>query len=235
MKNLLITGTIASSLLLASPALADSFEEMHGEGATMFDINNSYVSFMGGYSLPTNAELESVAGIATPDLLDIELDDGFLAGIAIGKTVGNFRFEFETTYRKNEIDSYNLNVGGFTVTTTGDQEIDTLSLMANIFIDFEITDSTAFFIGGGVGAAYIDATVSATATDGGANTGSLVSDDTWVMAYQGMAGFSYELNRHTKLFVQYRLFTTDDPSFANSTVYEAPLSHEIVAGVTVAW
>ena len=231
-KHALIT-SIAAVLLSASYTYADTFEVMHGEGKTIFDIKHAYVSLMGGYSLPTDSELESAAGFATPNFLDVELDGGFLVGAAIGKGYDNFRFEFETTYRQNDIDNYNVNIPGVTTTTAGDQEVATLSLMFNMYVDFDITDSTSFFLGGGVGAAYIDATANVTATDGIVSA-SLISDDTWVMAYQGMAGFSYELSRNIKLFVQYRLFTTDNPDFSNN-VYTAPLSHEVVAGVTVAW
>lgn len=231
-KRDLIT-SIAAVLLSASSTYADDFEEWHGEGKTIFDIKHSYVSLMGGYSLPTDAELESAAGFATPNVLDIELDGGFLVGAAIGKGYDNFRFEFETTYRQNDIDNYKVNIPGVTTTTVGDQEVSTLSLMFNMYVDFDITDSTSFFLGAGVGAAYIDATSNVTATDGFVSA-SLISDDTWVMAYQGMAGFSYQLTHQTKLFVQYRLFTTDDPDFSTN-VYTAPISHEVVAGITFAW
>ena len=231
MKSKLITAVAVLAFLTTHSIYADDFVDLYGDGKTAFDINNTYISLMAGYSLPTDSELESVAGISGP-FGEVDIDNGYLAGIALGKTLDNFRFEFEATYRKNDIDSYKP-IAGVTITPTGSQEIDTYSFMLNGFVDLDITDSTTFFIGGGIGVAYID--VTANAVLGGAVVGNLVSDDDWVMAYQGMAGFSYELTRHTKLFVQYRLFTTEDPSFTNSNVYDASLSHEIVAVITVAW
>jgi opacity protein-like surface antigen len=127
-------------------------------------------------------------------------DDGYIAGAAIGSKMGPWRAEIEALYSENDVKSNNLNgaalagVDGKTKLTAG---------MVNGYYDFGQARFKPY-VGGGVGYAN----VKLDNYRGGGTT--LADDDDNVLAYQGIAGVSYELNPCWSINGEYRYIGTND-------------------------
>lgn len=103
-----------------------------------------------------------------------------------------------------------------------------LSFMANGLYEFLPKSSWHPFLGAGLGAARTSARWKN-------DEGTFLKDADWVLAYQAMAGVSYDLSRTWGVKVQYRYFGALDSSYTSTdgTVAEIGYSsHSVLAGVT---
>lgn len=148
----------------------------------------------------------SLAAVMLDDAnFELGMDRGELAytpglGVigAIGSTLGAevVRGELELALRVNGIDQ--VRAPGYPPFDVGDMT--SISLMANLFLDFAPSSSISPFLGGGVGFSTLDLTI-----EGMGN-----GNDT-VMAYQLAAGAAFALTDKASIDVQYRYFATEDP------------------------
>lgn len=154
----------------------------------------------------------------SPDI-EFEHEAGFNVGGALGYEYKMFRLEGEIAYRKNKIDEFNLQ--GSTIDSGGD--IDAISVMGNLYIDFENRTAWTPYIGAGAGWASLD-------VDELSITGYIANnDDDDGFAYQFIGGFGYEVSDALTANLDYRYFATDDPDFgAVEAEYE---SHNVIVGL----
>jgi opacity protein-like surface antigen len=110
--------------------------------------------------------------------------------VSFGSQVGDWRFEAEFAHRSG--DSFNTQV---TQTTA----------MLNAAYDIDLIDRLSVTIGAGVGADLIS--LDTPTADG----------DTISLAYQGIAGLSFELTDSTDLTLTYRYFDTLDVDIDETT------------------
>jgi opacity protein-like surface antigen len=159
------------------------------------------------------------AGIPGVDL-EATLDTGWMGEGAIGYAhESGFRGEVAAGYRKNDIDKLNIDVaGGGSGSVAVDGDVTATTVMANGYFDayFGPQMRWAVYIGGGVGAAYLDV------------SSDLGSADDTVFAYQGSLGFSFAATPNVVLSLGYQYLATSDPEFEGiDAEYQ---SHNAVAG-----
>ena len=149
-----------------------------------------------------------------------EYDTGFGITGALGYDFGLVRIEGEVGYRKNDYDRVSAS-GQNKVNSSG--EVTNWDFMANAYIDIETGTQFTPYIGGGIGASFLDTSA---VTAGGIE---FESDDDTVFAYQGIAGLSYSFAEVWMVQVEYRFFGTDNPTFRNTeSEYK---SHNLFFGI----
>jgi opacity protein-like surface antigen len=211
MKRKFLFVVISLSLILSSSVLFAS-DGVNKQGA--------YFAARLGLCFLDDATL-SEEGV--PFTIDTEFDSGFGFEAAMGYDFGMFRAEGEIGYRKNDIDTFSA----MGVSLTGGGDIDTLSFMANGYLDFE--NQTAFtpYIGAGIGYAKVSAN---DISVGGLDVG---DEDDSVFAYQFGLGVGYSATESLIIDVAYKYFATDDPDFEGTEAeYD---SHNISIGIRIAF
>jgi OmpA-OmpF porin, OOP family len=154
---------------------------------------------------------------------------GFDVNGALGKELGNgFRAEAEISYRQIGLD----HITSYGPPGSGGASGDTsaLSLMGNGYYDFDTGGPIKPYVGVGIGGARVS--MSNVAVHGNA----LVNDDDVDFAYQAMAGVGYQVTPQGTLFVGYRYFAVDDPTFntsVGSRVGSDFASHNIEVGYRI--
>jgi opacity protein-like surface antigen len=106
--------------------------------------------------------------------------------------------------------TYVLGGAGFNgIKDGGSGDMNAASLMGNALYDF--TNSSPFtpYVGVGLGGARVW-------VDDGTIGGVSLNDGSTVVAYQGMAGVGYALDRNLTLDLGYRYFGTQDPRFSDA-------------------
>lgn len=181
-----------------------------------------YVGAAGGVNFIDQLDL-----VIEPTLNDLEMDDGYALSGAVGYGFeSGIRLEAEVLYRNNDVDS--ISAGGVT-NGTGDS-LETLTIMGNLL--FDLRNSTRFtpYIGAGLGAAWANADL----RSGGAT---VIDEDNWGWAIQGIAGVSMMLTENVSLTVDYRFTQTFDTDISQtiggvrSTLDENLDNHTIMAGL----
>jgi len=176
-----------------------------------------YLGGSAGVNFAADADVTGT-GIDT----SIDFDPGPIAVIAAGYAFDTgFRTELELAGRWND--------AGTVGRASGSGDTTAFSGMVNVLYDVGI-DNGAFtpYAGAGLGAALID--------DSGISSisGSSISDDDTVFAYQAMAGVSYDLNDRWALTADYRYFGTGDVSLTTASsvaVDQEYASHSVLFGV----
>ncbi len=176
-----------------------------------------YLSGFGGVNL--------IDEFTAPSLgLSADLDTGYAVGGAVGADLGLFRLEVEGTWRDNDIDT--VSVRGTEFDSDGD--LTSWSAMGNLLFDIPVTNQLTAYLGGGLGAAGVDAEFGYGRTS--------IDDDDVVFAWQGIAGVSYAFTPTTEAYVEYRYFTAEDPELgagSNAVEFDSYESHSILAGVRI--
>ena len=139
---------------------------------------------------------------------------------AVGYSLGAPKVELELGYRSNDVDkisgaSASGNAGMF-------------STMVNGLYDFNATGQWHPIFGVGIGAGHLD--VSDTRTNGASS----YSGNNWQFAYQGIAALGYDLTSNLQAKLDYRYFSTLDPSetFAGTGLKGEYHNHSILLGLT---
>ncbi len=160
-----------------------------------------YVSGMAGV---TFAEDANVTDSSIPFPLTASSDTGFNLAGAGGYAFGNgLRLEGEVAYRQFDVDK--ITIVGVSLPASGNGN--SFSLMANGFYDFDLGGGWKPYVGGGIGLARVEASKIAIAG------GALVDDEDTVFAYQVGGGMGYTLTPQATVFLDYRYFATEDPTF----------------------
>jgi opacity protein-like surface antigen len=164
-------------------------------------------------------------------LQDIDDADGFTSeffpGGAVSGAVGYkwrwLRLEGEILYADFSLDDQTGPDGErppppcfFCATEDLSGSISALAFMANAYVDWDLNDRFRLQLGGGVGLARVDATYEFEVTLLGLPTDEdieVVDDSDSVAAYQAKAGVAYALTERSELYIGYRFFGTEGPSF----------------------
>lgn len=187
-----------------------------------------YIAGFGGVSLSSDATFtgvsDPVAGVpgatgvaGTPLNVDVDYDTGFTFGGAIGYqlpfTYWNIfhpRLEVEVSYIDNDVSVGAFNAG--TQTFEGDQS--TVLVYLNNYSDIKFSEDQRFvpYIGGGLGAAFLDANIGyfpATAT---APVFALEGNETAFVTH-GALGATYKLSDNLDLYSEGRYYRVYGANF----------------------
>ena len=172
-----------------------------GATANATHVDGWYVSLEGGANWIGDAD--SIHDSGPPG--SSSYDTGWAALGSIGYQWHSWRAELELGYRANELDTYTVAAIPF----TGGGEFNEFSQMLNIIYDWDFAERVGLFVGAGAGADFINYE-----NNSGAHTVP-IHDDDWVFAWQALAGLNYHLTGRTDLFVAYRYFNADSPTFGS--------------------
>ncbi|MGB0684126.1 MAG: OmpA family protein [Magnetovibrionaceae bacterium] len=182
---LLFTTALAAPALV-TPALADGHGSSEGGHPAGY-----YLGLGGGWNYPMDSSLENSAVDR-----DVQYDSGWAASISFGHAYeSGFRVEMEGTYRDNDVDriSNQQDSGGDVLAMTG---------MLNGYYDINTGTRFTPYVGVGIGGGLIDFdNVTPVGT-------SSISDESVVLAYQGIAGVNVRLAENLSAFADYRFMNT---------------------------
>ena len=172
-------------------------------GASFAVAGNMYINGNLGAVWLLDSDLSQPGGIKGT----AEYDTGFGITGALGYDFGKFRVEGEVGYRKNDYDKVGAS-GQPKVNAGGD--VTEWNLMVNGYFDIKTETPFTPYIGGGIGAAFLD---SSALNAGGITMG---SDDDSGFAYQFIAGVAYSFAEVWMMQLEYRFFGTTDPSYGGT-------------------
>lgn len=182
--------------------------------------------------------------------LDLSTNLGIRWDFGIGLQLNdNFKFQLESGYINNEIDTLSgtMNIPAAGVSGTGSARdlglaesgsIKQIPVIAALIYEFNVGDGDRMdksataswrfrpYVGGGLGAVYIDSSQKLTDTGFELNLGG--SD--WVLAYQAMVGLEYEFDDNWFLSIGYRFLGLDGADFGApkiNGVSTAPMSSNV--------
>lgn len=172
--------------------------------------------------------------------LQIDYDQGYGIGGAIGRRVGRFfRTEVEYVYRSQTPGIVNFN--GVPQGNISGQQSSHAGMM-NLVYDMIIGNGNLVpYLGGGLGVAGVDSQVRY------GNMGATLNGDDTGLAFQWMAGLTYRARPNMEMFVEYRFFEVDNPKlnrFGGPPVNGGPtnlildseyVSNDIFAGLRFNW
>jgi opacity protein-like surface antigen len=158
-----------------------------------------YVSVFGGWS---HAKDEHVflEGTSAYDFdADIDLDDGFMVGAALGAQINEWlRGEVEVSGHFHDVEGdafVNFSSPAY-YDLEGDENA--LFLLANLWLDLPIGGMFRPYIGGGVGGGRLDVDIETTGGYG------VIDDADWGFAWQVGAGVAFDLSESIAIDVGYR-------------------------------
>jgi opacity protein-like surface antigen len=211
-KLLMVSGVL--TMLSAGTAYAGGGHEGYNTSNNNYvnnnaDANNNNYSASNWYltvsGLGNFLQDQDLTVGATPG--SASFSNGWGALVAVGHQIEfqplvGFRGELEVGYRKADVDSFS---GG-----GSSGSLNAGSVMANVYYDFVNQSRFKPYIGGGIGAARIDARNIGTATG-------TLDDKGNAFAYQGIAGVSTAINKSWDVQLEYRYFATNDADLTTST------------------
>jgi opacity protein-like surface antigen len=171
-----------------------------------------------------------------------EVDDGFIFGGTLGAKLGeHFRSEIEVSGARLETESkafeyvsYSPPPLGTTYKAEDEDHLRELFILANAWVDFQLSSMFCAYLGGGAGVARVDAEFGTDPfTPGIAQvspfSASIEADD-WAFAYQLGAGLLIGLSQHVGIDVGYRFkaitnVELDFPEFCGGEHCYPPVVH----------
>lgn len=177
MKKILTTAAAASLILAGTSCLAADDVSMYVKGAVK-------------YVMPSDPSIEA---------LEVESDNGYGFGGAIGIKYDFLRLEAEIATQKTDVEAVHLEGRSERGVGSGDTRITTY--MVNGYIDLPINDNFGFYVTGGLGAGTT--TLSIYDIDG---------DDSG-FAWKAGAGIFYTYDRHLYVDIGYEYVSLDDADF----------------------
>jgi opacity protein-like surface antigen len=157
-------------------------------GTTCFAADGPYVKGIFKYVSPSDPSIE---------FLNLENDNGYGWGGAMGMTYGQFRVEGEIATQKTDLDAVGV-VGDNTNVGIGSGDVRMTYFMVNGYFDIPVNDVFGFYLTGGLG--YGQTTVSIYDVDG---------DDSG-FAWKGGAGVFYNINSNMTMDLGWEYLTMDD-------------------------
>lgn len=173
MKNVLGV-TVVSALVFA--------------GSTCMAADGMYVKGIGKFVMPSDPSIEN---------LNVENDNGYGFGAAVGATFDQFRIEGEISTQKTDLDAISLrdeNAGA----SIGSGDIRMTTYMVNGYFDLPISNGFGIYITGGLG--YGTVTLSVYDVDG----------DDGGFAWKGGAGMFYNFNDNMTVDLGWEYVSMDD-------------------------
>jgi opacity protein-like surface antigen len=238
MRSNLLRGACAASMMLAlaQAAQAADYYEQGPAGQSW------YFSVFGGWSLPDEIEFSTVGSASTTTNVtaEIDLEDGFLAGLSVGAHFSEWaRGEVEVSGHWHDAEGSLIStpvaggVPGAPTTFALDGDADAMFVLANLWLDLPLGHVFRPYVGGGVGLGRLDLDME---TSGGA---SVIDDDDWGFAYQLGAGVAFNVIADIALDIGYRYkvinnaeLETDTTSPGGGFEFETDYkSHNFIAGL----
>lgn len=178
--------------------------------------SQTYVSVLGGLNLQDEADVTDkflVGGVQATANGSIETDNGYVAGLTLGKKFDNISLELELSYRQNDLDELDFDtisaLGTTIAVNLGNVPIEgthsSRSAMINGWVDLPM-DSITTYVGGGVGVSSVNLEIDS--ISGGATN---FDESDTVMAFQLGAGIKLSVDDNTSLDLGYRFFAAHDP------------------------
>ncbi len=163
---------------------------------------------------------------------DQEYDPGFILSGALGAKLDNgFRAEGELVYANSTLKKISGTWNGRAYNTEQVQgDLSSTALMGNLIYDFPSSTILTPYAMAGVGFSLLSL------NDLVASNNAISNDMDVVAAMQIGAGFSYDIDRRTKLDIGYRYFETQNPEFSDSTgtpFMSTFASHNFLVGARV--
>jgi opacity protein-like surface antigen len=171
------------------------------------DPSPNYVKLIGKYTRMSDMDIT--------DRVQVDSDEGYGFGAAIGRHFGMFKVEAEVATQESDINNFEVNERGGRSFETADARIDTL--MLNGYVDVPVAGDFWVYGGGGIGGAAV--TVSARDYD---------ADET-VFAYKLMAGVSYYFSDQFGTELGYEYLATEDVSYNLIEVEDISSSNLVLA------
>ncbi|MEM1390975.1 MAG: outer membrane beta-barrel protein [Pseudomonadota bacterium] len=158
---------------------------------------------------------------------DTEFDNGLALSAEVGKQIfGNWRFAGELTYTSADVDTHtDVTLGGGSIdaldaaalagspdalgvsvgdlVAAGEGEIESLSLFANVYYDFDTGTAFTPYVGGGIGFSDVDVTYEPSGVG-------IIDDGGTEFAYQFKAGAAYAVSETVDVFGEYAYRATED-------------------------
>lgn len=218
MKQISRAMAVVICLLVANPAVAQF-----------------YVGGHGGVSILQNSDLDSTTG-APGSAIETTFDAGYLFGGVAGFSFGAIRVEGEFTYRTNPVDEVSTSTASFVIfdsllivfpgqTLQADGDVDSFAFMVNGWYDFDTGTGFTPYVGGGVGAVYIDVN---DLSFGGVR---FADDSDIVAGIQAGAGVSYRLSGSVDLTLDYRFLITTEAKLDDLGVEAEYQNHSVRVGL----
>jgi opacity protein-like surface antigen len=244
MRSLLVSSACAASLMLAlTPAASAADVDYAPEPAGP----SWYVSVFGGWSLPDDIDLDfetaPVSGTAVDFSADVDLDNGFLAGVAVGAHFADWlRGEVEVSGHWHDAGGEaQLAIGAGSTTYDVDGDAHALFVLANLWLELPIDEAIRPYVGGGIGIGRLDLELEGTTPSA---TVGIVDDSSWGFAFQLGAGVAFDITDNLAVDVGYRFKRIHDAEFElDADVTNDPLeaaeadvdytSHNVLLGLRI--
>jgi OmpA-OmpF porin, OOP family len=210
-------GIAVSSLLVATACLCAGSPAL-AQGNTGFYVEGNL-----GYAIPdtVDASVGEIDG-------EVELEDAFVFGGALGYRFPWIRLELNGSYRKfdtDEVKAQGQSAGG-----NGDASA--VVGLFNAYLDPDLGVPVRPYLGGGVGGAYVK-------LDTGDDAPLGVDDEAGAFAWNLAAGLSYDVTAHVTLSAGYRYLRLEGTDFSASLAgvdtddvdVDDVTSHEILVGL----
>lgn len=233
MRSYLLSGACAASMLLALSPVAEAADIAPAPAGFGW-----YLSVFGGWSM---ADLDISTSSSATITADVDLDDGFLAGLAVGAHFGDWlRGEVELSGHWHDAEALLTTVTGsppVTATSALDGDADALFVLANLWFDLPMSDVVRPYAGGGVGMGRLSLDLDTTAGT------SFIDDSDWAFAYQLGAGIAFDLSANFALDIGYRYKVIKDAELETETAGPGAgaelevdyKSHNVVAGIRLSF
>jgi opacity protein-like surface antigen len=194
---------------------------------------NWYVSVFGGWSMGNDEDFDIDTTGGSPSIeVDLEYEDGFTAGIAVGAHFNEWlRAELELSGNWHDVEGDATPLTGTGTSIDGDATA--LFVLANLWLDIPIGDVFRPYVGGGVGFGRLDVDV-----DVGTGTTAGFDDNDWGFAYQLGVGVAFDFAENIAFDVGYRYKAINNAEFEPDATtlddFEVDYSsHNIIAGVRI--
>lgn len=230
LKNEKLYRTVAlAALVAASPTTAMAKDSLFG----------AYVELFGGISAPRNNDISlrsDIAGFASPSILNVSQNTGFLGGVALGFEIfEDVRTELEFSYQRNGLGDFSASGAFAGQPFNSDASFQTATVFGNVWFDLDFLggDRIKPYIGGGVGLGVIDANLFD-------NLGAIqdIDVDGAVFAYQLGFGLNFGITQRLDLGAGYRFrgFASTEnnlfsPPFGTSINGVSPSSHNFIGSL----
>ena len=183
----------AVSSLLAAAACLYGAAPASAQGNTGFYVEGNL-----GYAFPDTIDA-SAGGIDG----EVELDDAFVFGGALGYRWPWVRLELNGSYRKFDTDE--VEAQGLSASGNGDATA--VVGLFNVYLDPDLGVPVRPYLGGGVGGAYVE-------LDTGDDAPLSVDDEAGAVAWNLAAGLSYDVMEHVTLSAGYRYLRLEGTDFS---------------------
>ncbi len=177
-----------------------------------------YIAINGGMTKFSDSDLLDTGSGVTHSL---EFESNVNAAASLGFKIGAFRAEGEFHYKLNRVIRSNQPVplgGNF----AANGELQTFSIMGNLFYDHQLNKNLAIYLGGGAGVTRVDLKF----FDVTPTSIKTIDDKDDVFSYQFMGGLSSSFDSNPNLIFSfgYRYFNTANGDFSITPTAAAPFT-----------